>query len=83
MSVKPVIRAFFDEATNTVSYLVADPETRRAAVIDPVLITIRNRARSRSFGRRCSSPLHGQTGTPSSGRSRPTRMPTICLVRPT
>jgi glyoxylase-like metal-dependent hydrolase (beta-lactamase superfamily II) len=34
---KPVIRAFFDEPTNTVSYLVADPETKRAAVIDPVL----------------------------------------------
>ena len=33
----PVIRAFFDEPTNTVSYLVADPQTRRAAVIDPVL----------------------------------------------
>ena len=32
-----VIRAFFDEPTNTVSYLVADPETKRAAVIDPVL----------------------------------------------
>ncbi len=32
-----VIRAFFDEATNTISYLVADPATRRAAVIDPVL----------------------------------------------
>ena len=31
------IRAFFDEATNTISYLVADPATRRAAVIDPVL----------------------------------------------
>ena len=31
------IRAFFDEPTHTVSYLVADPETRRAAVIDPVL----------------------------------------------
>jgi glyoxylase-like metal-dependent hydrolase (beta-lactamase superfamily II) len=31
------IRAFFDEATNTVSYLVADPETKQAAVIDPVL----------------------------------------------
>jgi glyoxylase-like metal-dependent hydrolase (beta-lactamase superfamily II) len=31
------IRAFFDEATNTISYLVADPVTRRAAVIDPVL----------------------------------------------
>ena len=34
---KPLIRAFFDEATNTVSYLVWDPSTRDAAVIDPVL----------------------------------------------
>ena len=33
----PVIRAFFDEPTNTVSYLIADPKTKRAAVIDPVL----------------------------------------------
>ncbi|WP_349370976.1 MBL fold metallo-hydrolase [Salinarimonas sp.] len=33
----PVIRAFFDEPTNTVSYLVADPATGQAAVIDPVL----------------------------------------------
>ena len=31
------IRAFFDEATNTVSYLVWDPERREGAVIDPVL----------------------------------------------
>ncbi len=34
---RPVIRPFFDEPTNTVSYLVADPATRQAAVIDPVL----------------------------------------------
>jgi glyoxylase-like metal-dependent hydrolase (beta-lactamase superfamily II) len=34
---RPVIHAFFDEPTNTVSYLVADPETGAAAVIDPVL----------------------------------------------
>lgn len=34
---KPVIHAFFDEPTNTVSYLVGDPETKQAAVIDPVL----------------------------------------------
>ena len=33
----PVIRAFFDQPTNTISYLVADPVTRRAAVIDAVL----------------------------------------------
>lgn len=37
MSSAPRIHAFFDEPTNTVSYLVADAETRRAAVIDPVL----------------------------------------------
>jgi glyoxylase-like metal-dependent hydrolase (beta-lactamase superfamily II) len=37
MTPVPLIRAFFDEATNTVSYLVADPVTRDAAVIDPVL----------------------------------------------
>jgi len=34
---KPTIRAFFDEPTNTISYLVADPMTKRAAIIDPVL----------------------------------------------
>jgi len=31
------IHAFFDDATFTVSYLVVDPATRRAAIIDPVL----------------------------------------------
>ncbi len=34
---KPEIRAYFDEPTNTVSYLVWDPATREGAVIDPVL----------------------------------------------
>ena len=33
---KPVIRGFFDEPTNTISYLVADPATGKAAIIDPV-----------------------------------------------
>ncbi|MBR0785909.1 MBL fold metallo-hydrolase [Bradyrhizobium iriomotense] len=33
---QPIIRAFFDEPTNTVSYLVADPATKKAAIIDPV-----------------------------------------------
>ncbi len=37
MTKQPIIRAFFDEPTNTVSYLVADPATRKAAIIDPVL----------------------------------------------
>ena len=34
---KPIIHSFFDEPTNTVSYLVADQSTRQAVVIDPVL----------------------------------------------
>jgi glyoxylase-like metal-dependent hydrolase (beta-lactamase superfamily II) len=34
---KPEIKAFFDEPTNTVSYLVWDPATKDAAVVDPVL----------------------------------------------
>ncbi|MDI3307326.1 MAG: MBL fold metallo-hydrolase [Acetobacteraceae bacterium] len=33
----PAIRAFFDEATNTVTYLVWDPATMHGVVIDPVL----------------------------------------------
>ena len=34
---KPRIEAFFDEATYTVSYVVAEPEGGRCAIIDPVL----------------------------------------------
>lgn len=37
LSAKPIIEAYFDEPTNTVSYLVADPSTGKAAIVDPVL----------------------------------------------
>lgn len=33
----PVVQGFFDPATNTVSYIVHDPATKAAAIIDPVL----------------------------------------------
>jgi glyoxylase-like metal-dependent hydrolase (beta-lactamase superfamily II) len=33
----PVITTFFDTATYTITYIVADPATRRAVIIDPVL----------------------------------------------
>ncbi|WP_206930425.1 MBL fold metallo-hydrolase [Roseococcus thiosulfatophilus] len=33
----PTIQPFFDEPTNTVSYLVSDPATKQAAIVDPVL----------------------------------------------
>lgn len=36
-SMRPQVRAFFDEATFTASYVVHDPGTRRAAIIDSVL----------------------------------------------
>jgi len=34
---KPDVRAFFDKATFTVTYVVSDPDTGHAAIIDPVL----------------------------------------------
>ena len=34
---KPDVNGFFDEATFTITYVVSDPDTRRAAIIDPVL----------------------------------------------
>jgi len=33
----PEVRAFFDEATYTVSYVVSDPASKRAAIVDSVL----------------------------------------------
>jgi glyoxylase-like metal-dependent hydrolase (beta-lactamase superfamily II) len=33
----PQVQAFCDPATSTVTYLVSDPESRQAAIIDPVL----------------------------------------------
>lgn len=35
--VSPVIKGFFEKATCSIQYVVADPETKRAAIIDPVL----------------------------------------------
>ena len=37
MAVKPIITAFFDVSTNTISYAVRDPITKSCAVIDSVM----------------------------------------------
>jgi len=37
LGLKPDVTGFHDEATGSVQYVVADPTTRRCAVIDPVL----------------------------------------------
>lgn len=41
----PAVQAWFDTATHTVSYLVHDPATRDAAIIDPVLDFTPNNSR--------------------------------------
>lgn len=43
---KPAIQAFFDERSSTVTYLVSDPASGRAVVIDPVLNFDPNAART-------------------------------------
>ncbi|KJE35132.1 beta-lactamase [Thalassospira sp. HJ] len=37
MSVKPEVTAFFDEDTNTISYVVKDPESNACAIVDSVM----------------------------------------------
>lgn len=37
MTVNPDVTAFFDEETYTASYVIADPETGTAAILDPVM----------------------------------------------
>ncbi len=39
LSVKPEVEAFFDPATNTISYVVKDPSSSACAVIDSVMDT--------------------------------------------
>src|SRR5680860_1080254 len=52
----PTIQAFFDEPTNTVSYLVSDPATKRAAIVDPVLDY--NHASGKASTRSADTILH-------------------------
>ena len=37
MDVRPQVTAFFDDATNTISYVVRDPDSRTCAVVDSVM----------------------------------------------
>lgn len=34
---RPIVKGFFEKRTSSVQYVVADPETKRCAIIDPVL----------------------------------------------
>ncbi|MDA5559007.1 MBL fold metallo-hydrolase [Shimia sp. MMG029] len=37
ITVKPEVQAFFDEATNTISYIVKDPSSKSCAIVDSVM----------------------------------------------
>ena len=37
MNIVPDVKAFFDEATNTISYVVKDPNSNACAVVDSVM----------------------------------------------
>ena len=37
MEIKPKVQAFFDEATNTISYIVKDPSSDSCAIVDSVM----------------------------------------------
>jgi glyoxylase-like metal-dependent hydrolase (beta-lactamase superfamily II) len=37
VNARPLVTAFYEKRTNSVQYVVVDPETRKCAVIDPVL----------------------------------------------
>ena len=37
MTIKPEVQAFFDEATNTISYIVKDPSSSTCAIVDSVM----------------------------------------------
>ncbi|WP_347336354.1 MBL fold metallo-hydrolase [Bradyrhizobium viridifuturi] len=45
---QPDVKGFFDTITGTVSYVVSDPDTRRAAIVDSVLDYDANAARTRT-----------------------------------
>jgi len=34
---KPLVKGFFEERTSSIQYVVADPETKKCAIVDPVL----------------------------------------------
>ena len=67
---RPLVTGVFEKRTCSIQYVVADPQTKRAAIIDPVL----------DF-----DPKSGSTAkaSPWSGSSTRTRMPTISPRRAT
>ena len=78
----PEITAFFHEPTNTVCYLVADPETNACAVIDSVLDYDADAARTGTEHADAIVAHPRARADARTGSSRPMCMPTTCRPRP-
>lgn len=58
---RPAVQGFFDPATNTISYIVHDPATKAAVIIDPVLdFTPRNGRTSTASADALLNVIRGQ-----------------------
>ncbi len=69
---RPDVTPFFDNATNTWTYLVADPATGEAVIIDAVLDYEPKGARVSHAGlKRCLPPSNG-AGSSCAGSWKPT-----------
>ena len=78
----PLVEAFFDEPTFTASYVVHDPATKAAAIIDSVLDFDHAAGRTGFASADASSHISSSTGSRSTGCSKPMSMPTIFRPRP-
>ncbi|GAA4709807.1 MBL fold metallo-hydrolase [Sphingomonas lutea] len=79
---RPDVRAFFDEPTFTVSYVVSDPVTRRAAIIDSVWNYDHASGRTNRASADAIVLMSAPRSSASTGSSRLTPMPTISPPRP-
>ena len=77
----PQVRAFFDEATFTASYVVSDPATKKAAIIDSVWNFDQASGRTSFHSADAIIDYVQIRVLPWSGSSRPTPMPTISRRR--
>ena len=81
MAGRPEVTGFYHEDTFSIAYVVADPATRRAAIIDPVLDFDERAARiSTGFADRILDFVRTK-GCRSTGSSTRIRMPTISPPR--
>src|SRR6516225_8142835 len=72
--VSPGVTGFYDEATGSIQYVVADPLTRKSAIIDPVLDFDPRSGSTRTTSADLLLKQSKNRGSPWNGSSTPIRM---------